>query len=204
MITRIGFGQVEPNHLGNQSTKQSYAQLPAAEEIEILENGQFAKYNYAGRQVDFKGVGEWMLVWNEIKLYDDWRETTKDFALQKKNFTKGTYKKYGRPEGKDMIVSHYGYNVDPHQMSGQMYPRLLKTEVGDIMTTNCFAVANTDGKIEVDMFEDDEIAEGDFVAPNDNGYLVKVADASGDFVWQVARIWTMPDGQWGAKIQRVK
>ena len=64
-----GYGQVEPNHLSAQRTGQIYAQLPAAADIEILEQGQFAKYDYANGEVNFTGAGEWMLVFNEIKLY---------------------------------------------------------------------------------------------------------------------------------------
>ena len=44
-IDRTGFGQVEPNHLSAQRTGQIYAQLPAKSDINILENGQFVKYN---------------------------------------------------------------------------------------------------------------------------------------------------------------
>ena len=90
-MNRIGFGQVEPNHLSALRTGQIYAQLPAADSINILENGQFVKYNYADGVVDFTGEGEWMLVYNEVKLYDDrWRESYKDFALIKDNYTPGS------------------------------------------------------------------------------------------------------------------
>ena len=70
----FGYGQVEPNHLSAQRTGQIYAQLPAAPAINILEQGQFVKYNYAANDngigaVDFEGAGEWMMVFNEIKLY---------------------------------------------------------------------------------------------------------------------------------------
>ena len=44
-IKRMGFGQVEPNHLSAQRTAQIYAQLPANKDIAILENGQFVKYD---------------------------------------------------------------------------------------------------------------------------------------------------------------
>ena len=64
-----GYGQVEPNHLSAQRTAQVYAQLPAAASIEKLEQGQFVKYDYANGEVNFTGAGEWMLVYNEIKLY---------------------------------------------------------------------------------------------------------------------------------------
>ena len=69
-----GYAQVEPNHLSAQRTGQIYAQLPAASDIEVLENGQFVKYDYEKGLVNFEGAGEWMLVYNEVKLYDDaWR-----------------------------------------------------------------------------------------------------------------------------------
>ena len=50
------YGQVEPNHLSAQRTAQIYAQLPAADYIEVLENGQFAKYDYVNNVVDFENV----------------------------------------------------------------------------------------------------------------------------------------------------
>ena len=71
---QVGFGQVEPNHLSARRTGQIYAQLPAAATIDVLENGQFAKYDYANGVVNFTGAGEWMLVFNEVKVYED-RET---------------------------------------------------------------------------------------------------------------------------------
>ena len=79
-IKRIGFGQVEPNHLSAQRNGQVYAQLPCNKSIEILENGQFVKYDYENNEVNFTGAGEWMLVMNEVKTYDA-RESYKDFAL---------------------------------------------------------------------------------------------------------------------------
>ena len=42
-INRIGFGQVEPNHLSAQRNGQIYAQLPCKSDIAVLENGQFVK-----------------------------------------------------------------------------------------------------------------------------------------------------------------
>ena len=56
-ISRIGFGQLEPNHLSAQRTGQIYAQLPAVSTIDVLENGQFVKYNYADNVCDFAGEG---------------------------------------------------------------------------------------------------------------------------------------------------
>ena len=50
-----GYGQVEPNHLSAQRTSQVYAQLPAAADINVLEQGQFVKYDYAHEEVNFGG-----------------------------------------------------------------------------------------------------------------------------------------------------
>ena len=79
-FVKYGYGQVEPNHLSAQRTAQIYAQLPAKGDINVLENGQFVKYNYADGVVDFAGEGEWMLVYNEVKVYRD-RDTDADFAM---------------------------------------------------------------------------------------------------------------------------
>ena len=91
----FGYGQVEPNHLSAQRTGQIYAQLPAHQNIEILEQGQFVKYDYAANNngiglVDFTGAGEWMLVFNEIKLYGTHPDGSKqwdcEFALRKGDY----------------------------------------------------------------------------------------------------------------------
>ena len=86
----VGFGQVEPNHLSAQYTGQIYAQLPADPSIEILEQGQFVKYDYAKGFVNFEGAGEWMLVYNEIKLYRDFQRDC-EFAMLKGNYQARVY-----------------------------------------------------------------------------------------------------------------
>lgn len=86
----VGYGQVEPNHLSAQYTGQIYAQLPADPSIEILEQGQFVKYDYAKGLVNFEGAGEWMLVYNEIKLYRDFQRDC-EFAMLKGNYQARVY-----------------------------------------------------------------------------------------------------------------
>ena len=86
----VGFGQVEPNHLSAQYTGQIYAQLPAAADIEILEQGQFVKYDYMNEVVNFTGAGEWMLVYNETKLYRDFQRDC-EFAMIKGNYQAHVY-----------------------------------------------------------------------------------------------------------------
>ena len=85
-----GYAQVEPNHLSAQRTGQIYAQLPAASDIDVLENGQFVKYDYEKGLVNFEGKGEWMLVFNEIKLYRDDQDDC-EFAMKKGNYFARVY-----------------------------------------------------------------------------------------------------------------
>ena len=190
-MKRVGFGQVEANHLSAQRTGQIYAQLPAKSDINLLENGQFVKYNYADGVVDFEGEGEWMLVYNEVKLYDaPWRESYKDFAMIKDNYTPGSDS-----------ITHDGLGP----FKGQMVPRLFKTNIGDIFTTNCLEKANTSGKAEVTLTD---LAVGDVVAPTKtNGYLKKSdsGTTTDDTVmkWQVVKLTTMPDGQAAVKLMRI-
>ena len=180
-LKRIGYGQVEPNHLSGQATKEIYAQLPAADTIDQFENGQFAKYDYANGNVNTAAAtdGEYMLVFNEVKLYDDyWRESYKDFVQKTSQFT-----------------------------DEKIYPRLYATKVGDIITTNCFASAATSGDDKVDMGvdEDADVTDGIYFAVNSNGFLAKQGSkpVSG-MVWKAVKIYTMPDGTPGIKIQRIQ
>ena len=170
-IKRIGFGQVEPNHLSAQRNGQVYAQLPCNKDIKVLENGQFVKYDYSNGEVNFSGAGEWMLVMNEVKLYDDfWRESYKDFALQTTNFDNGV-----------------------------MVPRVLKTMPGDIYTTNCLEGQGTKG---VAFEGTEEIEVGTELKINDQGFLSTTGTS--EIVFQVVKIYTMPDGQQGVKVMRIK
>ena len=86
----LGYGQVEPNHLSAQRTAQIYAQLPADPSIEVLEQGQFVKYDYAAGLVNFTGKGEWMLVYNETKLYRE-HQLDCEFAMIMGNYQARVY-----------------------------------------------------------------------------------------------------------------
>lgn len=165
LLTKVGYGQVEPNHLSAQRTAQIYAQLPAKSTIAQLENGQFVKYDYANGEVNLTGAGEWMLVLNEIKIYAP-RETDKDYVMKKTDFTEGV-----------------------------ITPRVLKTNVGDIFTTNL-----------IDTTVADTVEAGDFFeVASATGILTQVASATaGAMTWQVAKVYTMPDGQKGVKLQRIQ
>lgn len=174
MIKRIGYGQVEPNHLSAQRTGQIYAQLPCDSAISTLENGQFVKYDYSTGKVNFTGVGEWMLVNNEVKIYAE-GESYKDFALIKTNYNNGV-----------------------------MVPRVFKTNIGDIFTTNTLEKANGKGA----TYEGVELNKKDLLKVNAQGFLVKedalISASTEKMLWEVVEVYTMPDGQPGIKIMRVK
>ena len=169
-MIRKGYGQVEPNHLSAQRTGQIYAQLPATG-IDQLENGQFAKYDYANGKVDFSANAEieWMLVFNEVKLYDGYRQTYKDYvALASDNA--------------DKVI----------------YPRLFKTNIGDIFTTNCLKLAASSATGETEM---GDYAEGQKLGINSNGFLDKTVSTGLQF--QIVKVYTLADGQDAVKVQRI-
>lgn len=271
-FVEYGYGQVEPNHLSAQYTGQIYAQLPAAADINVLENGQFVKYDYAAKDADgnptgglvnFDGKGEWMLVFNEIKLYRD-HQLDCEFAMVKDNYNAriyspmdgvigtnwnaqsrhyngetintqnadGTYRseaavsnsielmidgKIKAYEVEDVTAGpdmyELRYNEDPFHFESKyvakrmpegtkMVPRVFKTNVGDIFTTN--------------MIDNATVQTGDLLAPcakrvdekgiATGGILSVISDEEAEtakMVWQVVKVYTMPDGQKGAKIMRI-
>lgn len=249
-----GYGQVEPNHLSAQRTGQIYAQLPAKGDIQMLENGQFVKYNYKDGVVDFSGAGEWMLVFNEVKVYRE-GQSDQDFAMIKDNYVARVYSpidgtKLGVAQGQQLTQPRYyggvdaeghelrvdengmpvaygtdGYATatparkvvtpaDPYEIDSTdnpfaaewdyrgpammpatscMVPRVLKTNVGDIYTTNCI-MANS------------APALGATFAPTASGenagYLA--AAESGDMLWQVVKVYDLGDRQRAVKLMRIK
>lgn len=267
-FVEVGYGQVEPNHLSAQRNAQIYAQLPADPAIEILEQGQFVKYDYAAGLVNFTGKGEWMLVYNEIKLY---REDQLDceFAMLKDNYQARVYspldsdkaqEMYGptrmlqgrrevynkdtgafdaQPEfkfdadnkfagttGDDLHVPDYAVAskvYDYYEMDDvnnpdieeeyrkrlfmklrdykekmmpagtSMVPRVFKTMPGDLFTTN--TINEAPGSLKV----------GDLLTPQAaDGILAKAGADSADMVWQVVKVYNMPDYQPGVKVMRIK
>ena len=70
----------------------------------------------------------------------------------------------------------------------RMVPRVLKTNVGDIFTTN--------------MVMATELNVGDVLAPNAQGILA-TAGEDATMKWQVVKVYTMPDYQKGVKIMRI-
>ena len=179
-IARKGYGQVEPNHLSARYNGQVYAQLPAMQAgahttpIAQLENGQFLKYNYAGNAATTDGDGEWMLVYCEEKLYDERYQNHKDFVLLASDNTDKT-----------------------------IYPRLLKTTVGDIYTTNTFGgnATGRDATIGTSII----LSVGNKLKVGTTGFLELVGQNESPTgpIFQVVKEYTLPDKQNAVKIQRI-
>lgn len=282
-FVEVGYGQVEPNHLSAQRTGQIYGQLPADEAIAVLEQGQFVKYDYANEVCNFTGPGEWMLVFNEIKLYREGQNDC-EFAMVKTDYNARIYSPYGEDKTEGRLLQSRFYNgVDSDNKTGyvfyklttdtaydsnktyytkndetgaytqasitefaentdyyevnktynydkvtsgtediyemfqtedpyhifpdyeakkmpegtKMVPRVFKTNVGDIFTTNTIAETT--------------LAVGDELRPaKANGILKKIEGAAANtfeandtMKWQVVKVYTMPDGQKGVKIMRI-
>ena len=260
----VGYGQVEPNHLSAQYNGQIYAQLPAASDIEVLEQGQFVKYDYMNGVVNFTGAGEWMLVYNEIKLYRDFQRDC-EFAMLKGNYQARVYspldgtvmqKMYGptrflqgkreaydnatgtfKTLGDELVYDEVNkkwisadedhpatdYSVastvrdywEMDDVNGgtdevskrlfmklrdykekmmpagtTMVPRVFKTNIGDIFTTNMINATA------------EELTLGKTLTPGAKGIL-EITENTDGMLWQVVKVYTMPDHQRGVKLMRI-
>ena len=208
---RIGYGQVEPNQLSGIKTGQIFASLPLAKNVNVIQNGEFMYYDYVSGTVsaeDSTSVAEPMLVYNEIKIYEPWL-SYKDFAMIRvgdnyvtsnaavgrvtsANVDGTVYGDGATTEGAEINPAHteYGYRMDG------IAPRLVKTNVGDIFTTNMVATG-----------DNVTYAKGEILKlkKTDRNTLELTKDGDIETVaFVVAKVYTMPDGQPGLKVQRVK
>ena len=229
-VTR-GYGQVEPNHLSAQKTGQIYAQLPAAANIDILENGQFATYDYAaadGGAVDFAGAGEWMMVFNEVKVYRDF-ESDCDFAMKKEDYIARVYSPIdGTKTLTEWQARFYGaqdadgnanpervakpatpYEVDStddpfHVVENYKTPKFMPE--GTKMVPRLFKINVGDiWTTNTIKAEPGSLEVGMMLTPDADGYL-KVGQGADALhpTMQVVKVYTMPDMQPGVKVMRVK
>ena len=208
---RIGYGQVEPNQLSGIKTGQIFASLPLAKNVNVIQNGEFMYYDYVSGTVsaeDSTSVAEPMLVYNEIKIYEPWL-SYKDFAMIRvgdnyvtsnaavgrvtsANVDGTVYGDGATTEGADINPAHteYGYRMDG------IAPRLVKTNVGDIFTTNMVATGDNVTYTKGDILK---------LKKTDRNTLELTKDGDIDTIaFAVVKVYTMPDGQPGLKVQRVK
>ena len=227
-FTRVGYGQVEPNQLSAQKNGQIYARLPLDKEVNVLQNGEFMFYDYANGTVNagkeasqqagtVATKGEPMLVFNEIKLYEPfWRTSYKDFAMIRvgDNYITSSYNGASSIANAELPTAdigggadNQGVNANPahteygYRMDG-FAPRLLKTNIGDLYTTNMVKTGV-------------EYSVGNILVPVKNNttktlQLEKEDTSQGSTQvaagtkWMVVQVYTMPDGQPGLKLQRVE
>ena len=215
-FVEYGYGQVEPNHLSAQRTAQIYAQLPADKDIAVLEQGQFVKYDYENGLVNFTGDGEWMLVYNETKLYRE-EQVDCEFAMVKENYGARVYSPLDPDtlnwdarsrdyrdialdnDYRDIYATndpfHFEAVTKPKMMpeGTTMVPRVFKTNIGDHFTTNTVMLDKAAAK---------EDLMGKILAPNEKGILAEAGEDA-DMKWKVVKVYTMPDGQRGVKVLRI-
>ena len=172
-------------------------------------------YSYADNKVTAEPTvpgQEPMLVFNEIKIYEDYLRL-KDFAMIRvgDNYVTNpaavgrvTQANYGWAEGVETYgdgSSNTPTNPNPphsdrqaakYRMDG-FAPRMFKTNVGDVFTTNMV-------KTGVDY------AVGNILTPkkNEETKTLQLEIGNGDIEFVVAKVYTMPDGQPGLKLQRIK
>ena len=206
---RIGYGQVEPNQLSGIKTGQIFASLPLDKEVKVLQNGEFMYYDYANGSVNATATAEAApepyLVYQEIKIYEDWL-SYKDFAMIRvgDNYvtnnpaigrltsanTDGTvYGDGAETEGASIDHSDYqaGYRMDG------IAPRLVKTNVGDVYTTN---MVDEEGTYSVGTVLTLKKTDRNTLVLSPSGNITSVK-----FI--VVKDYTMPDGQRGLKLQRI-
>ena len=205
-FTRNGYGQVEPNQLSAQKTGQIYASLPLASDVDILQNGEFMYYDYKSGTVTADGVGEPMLVFNEVKLYEPfWQTSYKDFAMIRvgDNYVTSRLATAGYGDGAETegVASAHSDWQAGYRMDG-IAPRLFKTNVGDIFTTNMVETGAEITYNQGDVLKLKKVAKA---ADKTGNTLVLSKTGNIDALeFVVAKVYTMPDGQPGLKLQRIK
>lgn len=207
-FTRNGYGQVEPNQLSAQKTGQIYASLPLASNVDILQNGEFMYYDYKSGTVTADGEGEPMLVFNEVKLYEPfWQTSYKDFAMIRvgDNYVTSRLATAGYGDGAETkgVTPNPGHSdwQAGYRMDG-IAPRLFKTNVGDIFTTN---MVETGDSITYSQGDTLKLKKVNKAADKTGNTLVLSKDGTIDTLeFVVAKVYTMPDGQPGLKLQRIK
>lgn len=205
-FTRNGYGQVEPNQLSAQKTGQIYASLPLASDVDILQNGEFMYYDYKSGTVTADGKGEPMLVFNEVKLYEPfWQTSYKDFAMIRvgDNYVTSRLATAGYGDGAETegVASAHSDWQAGYRMNG-IAPRLFKTNIGDIFTTNMVETGN-----EITYSQGDTLKLKKVPKAADKTGNTLVLSKTGDIdalEFVVAKVYTMPDGQQGLKLQRIK
>ena len=222
-FVKYGYGQVEDNHLSAPRNGQVYGQLPAASDINMLENGQFVRYDKAaglcvlpGAKVKYDGenevaaTGPIMMVFNEIKIYRD-RETEADFAMLKSEYNARIFSPVGQTTSALQTILDYtgeanreGDRNIPYQWQIGTYQYGVPMPEGTKMVPRVFVMSN--GNIyTTNCVKEQTLARGDVLYVGNDGYLTKTDAGLTDAPqFTVVKVYTMPDMQPGVQLQCTK
>lgn len=157
-LVKTGYGQVELQKAAFQRTGELLAIYPAAQDVQILEQGQFVKLDAAKGTLTPNNtntiLGEYWMVYNEIKLYEPY-QFEQDFAMIKTNYNSRVYSPIGQKDDTLKTVRDYSgeatklHSNEPYKMEmpayqygvgmpegTKMVPRVVKINIGDVYTTN--------------------------------------------------------------------
>lgn len=142
----------------------------------VKEEGGVKKFTYNDVDYELDENGQSKTQVPVTYAYDD---VTADVAdIYEMNWTNDPWKRLGI------------YRERKMPKGTTMVPRVFKTNVGDIMTTNTIGEA--------------EVAVGDVLTPRaKDGILAKEGAESAAMQWQVVKVYTMPDNQKGVKVMRI-
>lgn len=123
-MRKEGYGQLEPNRISAQKTKQIFGQLPLDEAITLCEQGMCLVYDeVAGKVVLPAAEGDYAcLVWNEFILEDERYQMDKDYAMM--NFAE-----------------------TEHQVALKGHPRLMGLTLNDTFITNTVELDSEDAPV---------------------------------------------------------
>lgn len=172
-LAKIGYGQLEPNKISAQYTKEIFDMLPLEDGL-LCEQGMVLVYDQVQKKVrkpvpatDTNAL--FGLVYNEIVLEDERKQADNDYAMI--NVPASTY-----------------------QGAVTLYPRLFGFTKGDTFTTN--VITTQDGEAlpaEGAYYQADENGYW-----SENSAITGDADYTGATAGPILRVvkqYTMPDGQ---------
>lgn len=191
LFVERGWGQVEANRLSGITFGNLESQAPAYEKdtagafvpVAELENGRFLCVipDVTGALAG-AGLGRIAVLPGDVPAAQE--ETATPYLVFSEK------KIYDEREGYCDYVDLASKKVD-----GLLFPRLVgMTPDSDVFTTNTLNNAKHTASVPT-------VAAGDVFYVGDDGYLTKTAAKNRVYCFEVDKVYTMPDGQTGVKLQ---
>ncbi len=171
---RSGYGYVEPNFLSAPRTGQVRGDLPLSDAAKTTIRESADGALMNGQFVVRDAAKGCLELAKELK--NAWMVFNEEKLYDER---KQAHKDYAMEESRFV--------------DGVMVPRIIKLVVGDTFTTNCFANA-----------AELPVVVGDYVTVGEGGMLKKAAAATAPVALQVVKVYTMPDGEPGVKLEVVE